>query len=61
MERAQQNAMAIARWLENDPRVAWVRYIGLESHPHELAKRQMSGFGAMISFELKGGLKPVGK
>ena len=58
VERAQQNAMAIARWLENDPRVAWVRYIGLESHPqHELAKRQMSGFGAMISFELKGGLE----
>lgn len=58
MERAQQNAMVIARWLENDPRVAWVRYIGLESHPqHELAKKQMSGFGSMISFELKGGLE----
>jgi methionine-gamma-lyase len=58
VERAQQNAMAIARWLENHPRVAWVRYIGLESHPqHELAKKQMSGFGAMISFELKGGLE----
>ena len=58
VERAQQNAMAIARWLENHPKVAWVRYIGLESHPqHELAKRQMSGFGAMISFELKGGLE----
>jgi methionine-gamma-lyase len=58
VEQAQQNAMAIARWLENDPRVAWVRYIGLESHPqHELAKRQMSGFGAMISSELKGGFE----
>jgi methionine-gamma-lyase len=58
MERAQQNAMVIARWLENHPRVAWVRYIGLESHPqHELAKKQMSGFGAMISFEVKGGLE----
>ena len=58
MERSQQNAMVIARWLENHPRVAWVRYIGLESHPqHELAKKQMSGFGAMISFEVKGGLE----
>ncbi len=57
VERAQQNAMVIARWLENHPQVAWVRYVGLESHPqHELAKRQMSGFGAMISFELKGGM-----
>lgn len=42
MERAQQGAMEIARWLENQPEVAAVRYIGLESHPqHELAKRQI--------------------
>ena len=58
MERSQESALAIARWLEAHPRVAWVRYIGLESHPqHELVKRQMSGFGAMISFELKGGFE----
>jgi methionine-gamma-lyase len=58
MERAQKSALAIARWLEARPEVAWVRYIGLPSHPqHELAKRQMSGFGAMISFELKGGIE----
>jgi methionine-gamma-lyase len=58
VERAQQNAMVIARWLEKHPKVAWVRYIGLESHPqHELAKQQMSGFGSMISFELKGGME----
>jgi methionine-gamma-lyase len=56
VERAQENAMTIARWLEAHPKVAWVRYIGLPSHPqHELVKRQMSGFGSMISFELKGG------
>lgn len=56
VERAQQNAMAIAKWLEKHPKVAWVRYVGLESHPqHELAKKQMAGFGTMISFELKGG------
>jgi len=58
VERAQSNAMTIARWLEAHPMVASVRYIGLPSHPqHELAKRQMSGFGSMISFELKGGLE----
>ncbi len=57
MERAQANAMIIARWLEAHPKVNWVRYVGLPSHPqHELVKRQMSGFGAMIAFELKGGL-----
>jgi methionine-gamma-lyase len=58
VERAQQNAMVIARWLENHASVNWVRYIGLESHPqHELAKKQMSGFGSMISFALKGGME----
>jgi methionine-gamma-lyase len=58
VERAQQNAMVIARWLEKHPKVAWVRYIGLESHPqYALARQQMSGFGSMISLELKGGLE----
>jgi len=57
VERAQQSAMRIARWLEEHPKVAWVRYLGLESHPqHELALRQMSGSGSMIAFELEGGL-----
>jgi methionine-gamma-lyase len=58
VERAQQSAMQIAGWLEQQPEVASVRYIGLESHPqHELAARQMAGFGSMISFELEGGLE----
>ena len=58
IERAQESAMKIARFLENHPKVEWVRFPGLESHPqHELAKSQMDGFGSMISFELKGGLK----
>lgn len=58
VERAQQNAMAVARWLEAHPKVASVRYIGLPSHPqHELARKQMSGFGSMISFELTGGFE----
>ncbi len=58
MERAQKNALEIARWLEVQPEVQAVRYIGLESHPqHKLAKRQMKGFGSMISFELEGGME----
>ena len=56
MERAQASAMRIATWLEARPEVAWVRFIGLPSHPqYEMAKTQMSGPGAMIAFELKGG------
>jgi methionine-gamma-lyase len=58
IERSQASALQIARWLEAHPKVAWVRYIGLPSHPqHELVRRQMRGFGSMISFELKGGLE----
>lgn len=57
IERAQRSAMQIAEWLEQQPEIDSVRYIGLPSHPqHELAKRQMRGFGSMISFELKGGI-----
>jgi methionine-gamma-lyase len=58
VERAQEGARAIAEWLERHPKVRNVRYIGLPSHPqHELANRQMGGFGTMISFELAGGLE----
>lgn len=57
MERHQENAFAIARFLENHPKVERVIYPGLESHPqHTLAKKQMSGFGGMITFFMKGGL-----
>ncbi len=57
IERAQRSALEIARWLEQQPEVSRVLYIGLESHPqHALAMRQMTGFGSMISFELKGGM-----
>jgi methionine-gamma-lyase len=57
VERAQQSARKIAAWLESHPKVDWVRYVGLPSHPqHELAKEQMGGPGSMVSFELKGGL-----
>ena len=55
MERAGQNAMAIARHLEQHPKVDKVLYPGLESHRgHEIAKAQMRSFGGMISFMLKG-------
>jgi len=58
VERAEQNTHQVAPWLEARPEVAWVRYIGLPSHPqHALAGRQMTGYGSMISFELKGGME----
>jgi cystathionine gamma-lyase len=57
MERHAQNAMAIARYLEKHPKVDRVIYPGLESHPqHSIARKQMSGFGGMITFFIKGGL-----
>lgn len=56
----QANAEIVAAWLEDHSAVARVYYPGLASHPgHELARRQQSGFGAMISFELKGGVAEV--
>lgn len=56
VDRAQQNAIKVADYLEKHPKVEWVKYPGLKSHPqYELAKKQMFGPGAMISFELKGG------
>jgi methionine-gamma-lyase len=56
IDRAQENAMKVAEYLENHPKVDWVKYPGLKSFPqYELAQEQMSGPGAMISFELKGG------
>lgn len=58
IEKAQENAMKIAAWLEQHPKIKWIKYPGLASHPqYELAKKQMRGFGSMMSFEIKGGLK----
>lgn len=58
VERAQWNAAMIARWLEEQGEVLWVRYPGLRSHPqHELARKQMKGPGSVITFELRGGLE----
>jgi cystathionine gamma-lyase len=60
MQRHQENAFDVAHFLSNHPAVNWVRYPGLRSHPqHDLASRQMNGFGGMVSFEIKGGLEAV--
>lgn len=56
MARHCESGLKVARWLEAQPGVETVYYPGLESHPqHELAQRQMPGFGGMIALELKGG------
>ena len=58
MERHQSNALKVAKYLQFHPKVKTVFYPGLTTHPqHELAKKQMSGFGGMVSFEVKGGRK----
>lgn len=58
MDLQSENAMAIARFLESHPKVERVCYPGLESFPqHELARRQATGFGAMVWFEVKGGVR----
>lgn len=56
MQRHSENAMKVAAFLESHPKVAKVHYPGLKSHPqHEIAKRQMRGFGGIVAFEIKGG------
>lgn len=58
IEKAQENAMKIAEFLEAHPKIEWILYPGLKSHPqHKLAKQQMNGFGSMMSFGVKGDFK----
>jgi cystathionine gamma-lyase len=58
MEAHAKNAMVIAKFLATHSKVASVIYPGLESHPqHDIAKKQMSGFGGMMGVYLKGGLE----
>lgn len=62
IEKQNENADKVARYLQTVPHVEEVFYPGLESsNGHELAKKQMSGFGGMLSFSLKGGLETVNK
>lgn len=59
MHRHSENALTIAQRLAEHPKVSWVNYPGLSTHPdHELARRQLSnGFGGMVTFGIKGGLE----
>ena len=61
MERHCSNAMKVAQFLENHPKIDRVYYPGLESHPtHAIAKKQMhNGFGGMMSADIKGGIDAV--
>jgi len=60
MEEHNRNALAVARWLERQPKVSGVLHPGLERHPqHALAKKQMSGYGGTFSFRLRGGQDAV--
>ncbi len=60
MKQHEINAIAVARFLKTHPAVNRVFYPGLEDHPgHELAAKQMKGFGGMVSFEMRGGLESV--
>jgi cystathionine gamma-synthase len=55
-----ENALRIAQWLEAQPAVAGVNYPGLETHPHhDVAARQMRGYGGVLSFTLEGGFEAV--
>lgn len=62
MERQNANAQAMAEFLARHPRVAAVHYAGLPSHPeHDLARKQMRGFGGVVSFEVRGDLEAASR
>jgi len=63
VERIGENALALAQWLQNQPQVGSVNYLGLEENPyHELAKKYFTrGFGGVLSFKLKGGREQAEK
>src|SRR5210317_394272 len=60
VQRQNQSAMTIATWLQQHPAIEQVNYPGLESHPqHDIARRQMRGYGGMLSFAVRGGLDAI--
>jgi cystathionine gamma-synthase len=62
VQRQNENAIQMAHYLESHPKIGQVNYPGLESHPyHEIAKRQMEGFGGVLSFEVPGGLEAISR
>ena len=57
MEKHASNALELANRLQNHPKLSWIKYPFLPSHPqHEIAKKQMSNGGGILTFELKGGI-----
>jgi cystathionine gamma-synthase len=62
VNRQNENAIQMARYLEGHPKIGRVYYPGLESHPnHEIARSQMVGFGGVLSFEVPGGLEAIAR
>jgi methionine-gamma-lyase len=62
IKEAQQSAMKVAEFLQSHPKVEWIKYPGLPSHPQfHLVKEQMNGYGTMMSFGLKGGFEAAKK
>jgi cystathionine gamma-synthase len=62
VQRQNENATTLASFLEGHPKIDRVHYPGLKSNPgHEIARRQMAGFGGVLSFELKGGLEAAAR
>jgi cystathionine gamma-lyase len=62
MQRHAENAIKVAQWLATHKQATKVNYPGLETHPqHALARKQMKGFGGMMTFEIKGGLETARK
>jgi cystathionine gamma-synthase len=62
VERQNESALTLARFLEQHPKVTRVHYPGLPGHPaHDVAKRQMRGFGGVLSFEIEGGMEAVSR
>lgn len=60
--RQNENGMRVAQFLESQPKIARVYYPGLPSHPdYEIARRQMSGFGGVVSFEIEGDFEKTGR
>jgi cystathionine gamma-synthase len=62
VERQNESALTIARWLQKHPRVEQVNYPGLPTHEgHAIARKQMRGFGGVLSFAVRGGLPAIKK
>lgn len=62
VEQQNRNALEVARFLDEHPAVAGVNFPGLDTHPqHDLAEKQMDGYGGLLSFEMRGGYEAADK